>query len=124
MLLNGIANLGRHGEQARQVLRDEAEHHSTDIVKAEALSGLRRLVSTGELKADDGSNLTRALQHVHMITYPIEPFIGRIWELRESMSVYDAWYVALAETLNATLVTSDQRLSRSPGIRCPVTVLG
>ena len=36
------------------------------------------------------------------------------------MTVYDAWYVALAETLQAPLVSADERLRRSDGPRCPV----
>lgn len=51
------------------------------------------------------------------------PLLGRCWELRANLTVYDAGYVALAERLEATLVTADVRLSRAPGVRCPVEVL-
>ena len=49
--------------------------------------------------------------------------LDRVWELRHNLSAYDATYVALAETLACTLVTADARLARSPGPKCPITVL-
>ena len=48
--------------------------------------------------------------------------LPRIWELRDSVSAYDAAYVALAETLSAPLMTTDTRLARAPGIRATVEV--
>jgi predicted nucleic acid-binding protein len=45
-------------------------------------------------------------------------------ELRQNLTPYDAAYVALAELLDAVLVTGDKRLSRSPGLRCRVQVIG
>lgn len=44
----------------------------------------------------------------------------RAWELRTNLSAYDALYVALAEQLNAPLLTADARLARAPGLRCVV----
>jgi predicted nucleic acid-binding protein len=41
--------------------------------------------------------------------------------LRDNLSAYDARYVALAESLNCTLVTADARLSRPPGVECSIT---
>lgn len=49
-----------------------------------------------------------AERHAH------EPYLDRVWELRHNLSAYDAVYVALAETLDATLVTCDARLGRAP----------
>jgi len=47
----------------------------------------------------------------------------RCWELRDNVTVYDAVYVALAELLDAPLVTADGKLAKAPGIRCDVEVL-
>ena len=41
----------------------------------------------------------------------------------ENLSAYDAGYVALAEALDCSLVTADARISRAPGVRCPITVV-
>ena len=47
----------------------------------------------------------------------------RCWELRANVTVYDAVYVALAELLDAPLVTADRKLANAPGIRCQVEVV-
>jgi predicted nucleic acid-binding protein len=44
----------------------------------------------------------------------------RIWELRDNLTPHDAAYVALAEALDATLLTADARSSHAPGLRCEV----
>ncbi len=53
----------------------------------------------------------------------MEPLIGRIWELRSTISVYDAWYVALAERLSTSLVTTDRRLAGANGPRCEIELV-
>jgi predicted nucleic acid-binding protein len=47
--------------------------------------------------------------------YPHEIFVWRIWQLRKSLTAYDAAYVALAEALEAPLLTCDARLASSHG---------
>jgi predicted nucleic acid-binding protein len=47
----------------------------------------------------------------------------RAWELRTNLTAYDALYVALAEQLDATLLTADGRAAQAPGLRCSVEVL-
>jgi len=58
-----------------------------------------------------------------VIRHALHPVLGRIWELRDNLSAYDASYVAVAETMGAVLVTADACLTRAPGIVCPVTVV-
>jgi predicted nucleic acid-binding protein len=50
--------------------------------------------------------------------FPYAPFAARIWDLRGSVTCYDAWSVALAEALSAPLATLDARLARASGPRC------
>ena len=52
-----------------------------------------------------------------------DPLLARCWELRDSLTVYDAAYVALAEALDTRLLTGDRRLSRAAGPRCPIELL-
>ena len=67
-----------------------------------------------------------ALTHEDLIDldvelHPFEPFASRVWALRHAVSPYDAWYVALAERLDAPLVTLDRRLARTADARCELT---
>jgi predicted nucleic acid-binding protein len=50
--------------------------------------------------------------------FGFEPLGRRVWELRGSVTAYDAWYIALAEALDAPLATIDRRLASSNGGRC------
>ena len=54
---------------------------------------------------------------------PQRQLLGRCWQLRANLTVYDASYVALAELPDLVLVTADVRLSKAPGLRCQVEVL-
>ena len=49
--------------------------------------------------------------------------LARCWELRDNLTIYDAVYVALAEALQAPLLTGDRRLARSTGPRCVIEVV-
>lgn len=57
-----------------------------------------------------------------MELFPYAPFASRVWELREDVTCYDAWYVAIAEALSAPLATLDARLANAPGPRCRFAV--
>lgn len=62
---------------------------------------------------------------LHLAEFPIRrmalpPLLERIWELRHNITAYDAAYVALAERLDAVLLTCDARLARSSGLSCIV----
>lgn len=56
--------------------------------------------------------------------HSFEAFIDRAWQLRHNVSVYDAWYVALAESLDTELITTDARLAAADGPRCTIRYLG
>ena len=55
-----------------------------------------------------------------VILVPFAHLATRAWELRANLTMYDASYVALAELLDAPLVTLDARIARAPGVRCEV----
>ena len=58
-----------------------------------------------------------------LIVYPTAPTLRRSWELRNNVTPYDACYIGLAESLGCGLLTTDARLARAPGIRCPVELM-
>ena len=51
-----------------------------------------------------------------------QPLLARAWQLRETVRGWDAMYVALAELLDATLITKDRRLATATGPRCPIEI--
>ena len=53
---------------------------------------------------------------------PHRPLLRRCWELRDNLTIYDAAYIALAEAMNTTLLTGDQKLARAPGPQCPIEI--
>lgn len=123
VLLDALVRSDGHGDRARDRLERDLDHHAPHIVKAEAVSGLRKLTAKGEVAERQCSPLIRQIMDLHIDTYPIEGFIPRIWALRANLTVYDAWYVALAEVLEIPLVTTDHRLARAPGIDCDVDLI-
>lgn len=88
----------------------------------EATSALRALERSGDLSSNEVTLARSNAMKFQAELYPFNPLADRIWELRHNLTVYDAWYVALAEALNAPLVTTDIRLAHSPGARCEFIV--
>lgn len=116
--LSGLLNAG----PARETLAGE-QLHAPHLVDSEVASGLRRLVAAQRLAPGDGWTGLDAWRRLGLTRYAVPGLLERMWELRENLSAYDASYVALAESLDCSLVTADARLSRAPGIRCPITVV-
>jgi predicted nucleic acid-binding protein len=88
----------------------------------EVASVLRKSVRGGEISADSASLAHADLQALRVEFFPYDPVASRSWELRDNLTPYDAWYVALAEMLDAELVTLDRRLTRAPGPKCRFVV--
>lgn len=92
------------------------------LMPVEAANILRRAVLAGTLSAD-GAGLAHAdLVRLRVELFGYEPLAERVWALRGSVTAYDAWYVALAEALDAPLATIDLRLSRASGPACAFEV--
>ena len=116
--LSGILNAG----PARNALAAE-QLHAPHLIDPEVASGLRRQVAAGQMSAADGWTALDTWRRLGLIRYPVVALLDRVWELRESVSAYDATYVALAERLGCALMSADGKLSRAPGTRCPITVV-
>jgi predicted nucleic acid-binding protein len=93
------------------------------VTDVEIASALRKRVHFGQFTADDGWRALETYRWMAVTRHSTFAFFDRIWELRDSLTAYDAAYVALAEIMECPLVTADARLSRAPGLRCAVTVL-
>lgn len=94
------------------------------LIDSEVTHVLRRLVLRNELSDDEGAQAMSAFAALDIERLAAHDLRPRMWELRHTLTGYDATYVALAEYLNANaLLTTDARLAGSPGPRCPVTLL-
>jgi predicted nucleic acid-binding protein len=85
------------------------------LIDVEIAQVLRRYAAASELDDGRGRQALDDLGDFPLVRYPHEPLLSRIWELRHSLTAYDAAYVALAEALGATLLTRDAGLARAPG---------
>ena len=116
-LVAALLNDGPHGHWAAQQLRSD-DLAAPHLVLVEAANILRRATRAGALSDDSGTLAHEALLQLRIALFPYEPVARRVWELRANLTAYDAWYVALAEDLDAALVTLDGRLARSTGPEC------
>ena len=77
----------------------------------------------GEVDAERGRQVLEDLMDIPLTRYPHEVFLPRIWELRHNVTAYDAAYLALAEALNAPVLTQDAALATAGGHRARIEVV-
>lgn len=78
----------------------------------------RRHQIGGLISADQAAQAHADLLDLPITLFPYEVVAHRVWQLRHTLSSYDASYVALAEALEAPLITLDRRLAKAPGLEC------
>ena len=93
------------------------------LLDVEVAQVLRRHVGRGALSATRAEAALRDFSDMRIVRYPHHLFLGRIWSLRENATAYDAAYLALAEGLEARLLTSDRKLADVPGHSAAVEVV-
>jgi predicted nucleic acid-binding protein len=120
VFVDALVVVGATGDAARAELADQAVLEVPTIFGAEVVSALRALVRRGDLNLIRSAFAVEQVRSARTIRYPFEPFIDRVWELRDNLTVCDAWYVALAEWLGTDLVTADSGLVNAAGPRCEV----
>ena len=106
-------------ERVRTAVSGEvlAAPHSIDL---ECASTLRGLVRGRKLPAGEAERALDLLARISLKRYAHLGLLPRIWQLRDNAWPYDAAYVALAESLEADLVTVDRKFEKIPGLRCCV----
>src|SRR5216683_17358 len=85
------------------------------LLDVEVAQVVRRYAAIGEIDHERGRAALADLADFPVHRYPHDFLLPRIWELRNNLTAYDAVYVALAEALDAPLLTRDQRLAAAPG---------
>lgn len=117
LVVAALIDGGTDGRWAESMLESDALA-APHLLPVEVANVLRRVVAVGEVSTDSASLAHADLLGLRISLFAYEPFANRVWELRGGVSAYDAWYVALAESLDAPLATLDRRLTRSTGTRC------
>ena len=100
---------------ARRLFRAGENLVAPHLLDVKVAQVLRRYQLRGELDDARGRIAIADLKALTLHRYPHEFLIPRVWELRENLTAYDAVYVALAEVLEAPLVTCDFALAGAPG---------
>jgi len=113
-----------NGTLVGERIRDPRETlHAPHLLSVEVAQVLRRYVAAGAVDAEDARAALDDLGAFDIAHYPHEPFLGRVWELRDNVTAYDAVYLALAEILGCPLLTFDARLASAPGHTASVVML-
>ena len=113
---------GPDGDLVRFRLRGE-QLAAPALIDLEVVSVWRGLARGGHLEPRRVGLALEDLRDLPIRRVEHTPFLARCWELRDNLTIYDAAYVALAEALQAPLLTGDRRLSRSTDPRCTIEVI-
>ena len=97
--------------------------HAPELMPLEVASVLRGLVRAGEIQAGELPQLLANLAALGVELYEHLPLLGRVMDLRDNATVYDAIYLALAEVLDAPLLTCDKKLATVAGTAATVHVV-
>lgn len=103
-----------------RLFRDGKEFHSPHLIDVEVTQGLRRLVRSGEVSASRAAEAIEDLGDLDLHRHAHLDLLARAWQIRENVTAYEAMYVVLAEALDATMITCDSPLPRSPGHRARI----
>jgi predicted nucleic acid-binding protein len=96
--------------------------HAPHLLDLEVTQVLRRYERAGELSSRRGREALADLAAFRIERYAHHLFLERVWSLRTNATAYDACYLALAEALDAPLLTMDRRLAGVPGHGATVEV--
>jgi predicted nucleic acid-binding protein len=117
LVVSALVDAGDTGRWAESLLVSgplSAPH----LMPVEVTNILRRAAARGEITPDVASMTHADLLDLRVELFPYAPFAARVWELRDNVTSYDAWYVALAEFLGSNVATLDHKMAQAPGPRC------
>jgi predicted nucleic acid-binding protein len=117
VLVAALSDSGAEGAWAEEIV-GAGGLVAPHLALVEATNILRRLELVGTLGRLEAGAAARDLLMIELELVPFGPFAERVWELRNNVTSYDAWYVAVAEELNLPLATLDRPLAAAPGLRC------
>jgi predicted nucleic acid-binding protein len=89
--------------------------HAPHLLDLEVAQAIRRYAAAGVIESERGRSALDHLELLGIERYGHAELLGRVWSLRRNLTAYDAAYVALAEALEASLLTCDRALKEAPG---------
>jgi predicted nucleic acid-binding protein len=96
--------------------------HAPHLIDLEVAQVLRRYVHSASISADRGAEALTDFLDLPLTRYPHFALLTRVWQMRKNLTAYDAAYLALAEALDAPLITRDRALART-GSRAQVELI-
>lgn len=122
-LFEVVADTPRAADIAVRLAADP-DQTAPELIDVEVLGVIRAQHRLGRLDATAAGQAVADLQDWPGERFGHRLLLDRVWQLRDSVRGADAFYVALAEAFDATLLTLDARLARTPGPRCRIEVAG
>jgi predicted nucleic acid-binding protein len=119
-LLEILLQTERAGQLMSRALEPSERMHAPQLLDLEVAQVLRRLVQRKELTVVRAEQALDDLAHLLIDRHDHRLLINRIWQLRDSLTAYDGSYVALAEALEAPLLTCDGKLAGARGHRATI----
>lgn len=113
-ILEVLLNTPKAAPIARRIFAPGEALHAPHLLDLEVTQVLRRYHLNGELEAERGAEAIEDLADLPLMRYGHELLLPRIWSLRQNATAYDAAYLALAEVLDAPLITKDGALATAP----------
>jgi predicted nucleic acid-binding protein len=112
-LLEVLLQTPAAGPIADCIFAPEESLHAPHLIDVEVAQILRRYHGSGEIDEKRGREALLDLTDLDLERYPHTALLPRVWELRQNLTAYDAAYLALAEALQARLITCDRRFARA-----------
>ena len=122
-LIEVLLNTASAGRVAERLFGRNDTLHAPHVLDLEVSQVLRRYTLSGAMDAQRSEQALEDLADLPLNRYPHNIFLQRIWALRRNLTAYDAAYVALAEALDAPVVTRDGALARAPGHSARIEVI-
>ena len=112
------------GNRTRTRLLHRSETlHAPHVLDLEVANALRHCLARGEVDDHGGDGALVNLRYIQIERHPHQPLLERIWQLRHNLTAYDAAYLALAERLDAPLLTCDAGLASVAGRRARIEIV-
>ena len=117
VLVAALVDVGPNGAWAEEIIA-AGSLYAPELVSAEATNILRRLEHAKQISTPEANAAHDDLMQLDIELFAFESFAPRVWELRDNVTSYDAWYVAVAESLALPLATLDEKLAKARGPAC------